>query len=117
MNAHDFYETWPQRIRAFRKAAPDTTQAFHDLFAATMKDGALAAREKELIAMAVAVALRCEPCIYSHVEKAYKAGNTREQILDAASVVVMMQGGPGYVYFPKVLEALDELTAKEQVAA
>lgn len=98
-------------MRDFKKAAPETTRAFHDLFAATMEEGALSVREKELIALAIAIALRCEPCIYSHVEKALKAGNTREQILDAAGVVVMMQGGPGYVYFPKVMEALDALAA------
>ncbi|MGE3182131.1 MAG: carboxymuconolactone decarboxylase family protein, partial [Phycisphaerae bacterium] len=52
---------------------------------------------------------RCEPCIYSHVEKALKAGATRDQILEAGGVVIMMQGGPGYVYFPKLLDALSAL--------
>ena len=39
------------------------------------------------------------------------AGATREQIIDAASVAVMMQGGPTYTYLPRVFEALDALKA------
>ena len=108
-NAQKHYETWPAQIREFKKAAPDTMQGFHGLFAAAMREGAVSSMNKELIALAIGMALRCEPCIYSHVEKALKAGASREQIIEAAEVVIMMQGGPGYVYFPKVLEALEAL--------
>ena len=47
----------------------------------------------------------------AHVEKAVKAGASRKQVMETASVVVMMQGGPGYTYLPKVVEALDALEA------
>jgi alkylhydroperoxidase/carboxymuconolactone decarboxylase family protein YurZ len=47
--------------------------------------------------------------MYAHVEKALKAGATREQVMEAAGVVVMMQGGPAYTALPKVVEALDAL--------
>ena len=68
-----------------------------------MGGGALLVRKEELIAMAV----RCEACIDSHVEKAVKAGATREQILDMAGVVVARQGGPGCcVQLPKLIEAV-----------
>jgi alkylhydroperoxidase/carboxymuconolactone decarboxylase family protein YurZ len=55
------------------------------------------------------LALRCDPCVYAHVEKALRAGATREQVLETAAVAVMMQGGPAYTYLPKVVEALDAL--------
>jgi AhpD family alkylhydroperoxidase len=74
-----------------------------------MGEGALSVREKELIAVAISLAIRCEPCLYSHLEKAMQAGATREQMLELAGVIVTMQGGPGYVYVPKLLEALDAL--------
>ncbi len=105
--AERHYAEWPARIASFKDAAPDTARAFGGMFQKLMGDGALTVREKELIAVAIGMALRCEPCIYSHVEKALQAGATRDEILDAAGVVVMMQGGPGYVYVPRIIEALD----------
>jgi len=68
------------------------------------------------LALAIGMSVRCEPCIYIHVEKALKAGATREQVLEAAGVAVMMQGGPTYTYLPKVVEALDELKPEEAAA-
>jgi len=109
--AREHYERWPGVVGAMREEAPEMARAFGTMFQKLMGEGALSVREKELIALAIGTALRCEPCIYSHVEKAVKAGATREQIMEMAGVVVMMQGGPGYVYVPKVMEALDALGA------
>ncbi len=107
--AAQHYQAWPDRVGAMRDEAPDTVRAFGTMFQKLMGEGALSVREKELIALAIGMALRCEPCIYSHAEKAAKAGATREQIMEMAGVVVMMQGGPGYVYMPKLIDALDAL--------
>ncbi len=108
-NAKEHYESWPQAISTMREAAPDIARAFGGMFQKLMGEGALSVREKELIAMSLGMALRCESCIYSHIEKALKSGATRDQVLEAAGVVVMMQGGPGYVYMPKVVDALNTL--------
>jgi AhpD family alkylhydroperoxidase len=94
-----------------KQQAPDIPRAFGGMFAALMKPGALGAKEKELIALGISIALRCEPCIWSHVEKCLKAGATREEILEAGGVAVVMQGGPSYTYIPRVLEALDHLAS------
>jgi len=107
--ARDFYETWPEAMAAMKQAAPDIGRGFGGMFQRLMQEGALSVREKELIALAVGMALRCEPCMYSHVQKALGAGATPEQIIEMAGVVVMMQGGPGYVYVPKLLAALETL--------
>jgi AhpD family alkylhydroperoxidase len=108
----DFYAQWPARLAKARSAAPDAIKAFGSLFAAVMKDGALSLREKELIALAVGLALRCDPCVNLHVQKSLEAGATREQIMETAAVVVMMQGGPAYTYLPKVVEVLEALESK-----
>ena len=71
--------------------------------------GAVTVREKELIALGIGIALRCDACVYAHIEKALHAGATREQVMETAGVAVMMQGGPGFTYLPKVVEALDAL--------
>jgi AhpD family alkylhydroperoxidase len=110
-DAGSFYAEWPARMNRAKAAAPDAVKGFHTLFQTVMKDGAMGVREKELIALAVGLALRCDPCVYAHVQKARQAGATREQVIEAAGVVVMMQGGPAYTYLPKLVEALDALGA------
>jgi AhpD family alkylhydroperoxidase len=104
-----FYVQWPGRVSRARAAVPEAAKGFGTLFQAVMKEGALGVREKELIALGIGLALRCDPCVYAHVQKAKQAGASREQILEAAGVVVMMQGGPAYTYLPKRVEALDAL--------
>ena len=102
-----FFQEWPARMAKAKAAAGDAVKGFGALFASVMKDGALTLREKELIALGIGIALRCEPCINLHVQKCLEAGATREQIMDAASVAVMMQGGPCFTYLPKVVEAIE----------
>jgi AhpD family alkylhydroperoxidase len=109
--AERHYADWPGQVAGMKDAAPNITRGFGGMFQKLMGEGALSVREKELIALGIGMAVRCEACIYSHTEKALAAGATREQIIELAGVVVTMQGGPGYVYVPKVLEALDALDA------
>ena len=91
--------------------APDIARGFGGFFQALMKEGALSVREKELIALGIGVAVRCVPCIYLHVQKCLQAGATREQILEATGVAVMMQGGPSFTHVPEVIHALEQLDA------
>lgn len=101
------YETWGARMGAMKSAAPEIGRGFGTMFQKLMGQGALSVREKELIALAIGLALRCDECVYAHLEKALMAGATREQIIEMAGVVVVMQGGPGYVHVPMLLEAID----------
>jgi len=112
-DAVTFYRQWPSRMSRAKVSSSDAVKGFQALFQSVMRDGALSVREKELIALAIGMALRCDPCVYAHVQKARQLGVTREQILEAAGVVVMMQGGPGYTYLPKVVEALDALDERQ----
>jgi AhpD family alkylhydroperoxidase len=101
----DFAATM-QRVKA---EVPATLEGFGVLFGKVMSEGALSVREKELVALGIAVAQRCTPCINLHVQKCLKSGADRKQVLEAASVAVMMQGGPAYTHMALVLKALDEL--------
>jgi AhpD family alkylhydroperoxidase len=47
---------------------------------AAMKPGALSLAEKELIAISIGLSVRCENCIYAHIQAALNAGASREQI-------------------------------------
>ncbi|HBA85455.1 MAG TPA: carboxymuconolactone decarboxylase family protein [Verrucomicrobia bacterium] len=87
--------------------APDMMKGFGSLFTSVMKEGALPLKYKELIALAMGVGSCCEPCINLHVKKCLNAGATKEEIMEAASVAVVMQGGPAYTYMPAVVDALE----------
>lgn len=106
-----FFENWSKTNGAMKARNPEIAKAFGPFFQALMKDGALSVKVKELIALGIGVAVRCEPCIYLHVEKSLQAGATPEEIMEAAGVAVMMGGGPVSTYAPAVAAALDHLTA------
>ena len=78
-----------------------------------MKDGALSLREKEFIALGIGVAQCCMPCIRAHTQKCLDAGATKEQILEAACMAVMMGGGPAYTHIPVVTVIMDTLEARK----
>jgi AhpD family alkylhydroperoxidase len=111
--AERFFDEFPVRIREVGREVPEIPQAFGVFFNSIMRNGALSVREKELIAVAVSMAVRCAPCINAHTEKAIEAGATRKQILEAAGVVVLMQGAPSYTYLPHLMDALDAVEIRE----
>lgn len=110
--AEAYYDHSAEAMKPVRDVMGDVVKGFGGLHQAAMKPGALEVREKELIALGIGLAMRCENCIYSHTRSALKAGATREQVLDAAGVAVMMAGGPTYTYLPRVHEALEALAAR-----
>jgi AhpD family alkylhydroperoxidase len=102
-----FYDKYKKDMGKLQGLMPDTIKGFNQMYSSIMKDGALSLKQKELIAVALGLGLRCEPCINLHVKKCLAVGATKEEILEAASVCVMMQGGPALTYLPVVLAALE----------
>ena len=113
-NAREYYQNNSNAMSPVRTLMPDLLKGFSGLHQAAMKPGSLSTLEKELIALSIGLAVRCENCIYAHVSAAVTAGATREQVLEAAGVAVLMQGGPTYTYLPRVIESLDALTERAQ---
>lgn len=111
-NAREYYENNAAAMKPVRASMSDLLKGFGGLHQAAMQPGALTLVEKELMAFAIGLALRCENCMYAHIHAALTAGATREQILEAAGVAVLMQGGPSYTYLPRVIEALDVLAER-----
>jgi len=105
-DAKTFYEKWPEVMGEMKNEAPAIGKGFGLMYKELMGEGKLTLREKELIALGIAMAIRCEHCVYAHVEKAVSLGVTREEFTELAGVVVAMQGGPGYVHVPMLLEAI-----------
>ncbi|WJY19202.1 carboxymuconolactone decarboxylase family protein [Alteriqipengyuania flavescens] len=72
--------------------------------------GALDSNTKELLAVAISVAVRCDPCITFHVEGARKHGATRQKIAETMGLAVYMGTGPSAMYAAHALEAYDQYT-------
>lgn len=90
---------------AFRKESPDTLNAFLNLHKAAFAPGAMETKYKELIAVAIAINVRCDGCIGFHVEAAVKAGASREELIET---IILMGGGPAVIYGTQALAAVDE---------
>ena len=98
------------RSTALFKGARETMQAFRQLVAEVSKEGALDKKTKELIALAIAIAIRCDGCISFHTRAIIKHGATREEVLEVIGVAIEMGGGASSVYGAEALEAFDQLS-------
>jgi AhpD family alkylhydroperoxidase len=94
--------------RDLRHAIPEVTKAFAGLHAAALGDGALSARTKELMALAISVSHRCDGCIAAHARGAARHGATEAEVAEAIGVAILMTGGPATVYGPRALAAFRE---------
>ncbi|MFC5308272.1 carboxymuconolactone decarboxylase family protein [Azospirillum picis] len=87
------------------KLSPETVKGYVGLSAAGQKKDLLGAKTRELIALAVAVTVRCDGCIAVHTEGAIKNGATREEIAEALGVAVALNAGAALVYSTRVMDA------------
>lgn len=110
--------TTKETIREIKKYLPKLTRehkelgdAFNNhLGPAALKDGAVSEKNKELIALGIAIHSQCEYCIALHVQNCLDAGASREEIVETCGVAVLMGGGPSLMYCTQVMKALDELS-------
>jgi len=96
-----------------RKDYPTETNAFPGFLNKAESGKALGIREKELINVALAIAAQCEWCIAFHVELAVNNGATRDEVMEAGFMAIIMHGGPAYMYMTPLLEALDEFLPQQ----
>jgi AhpD family alkylhydroperoxidase len=104
-------------IRKLRKDIPDTMQAFSALAQAATRDGALDRKTKELIALALGVAARCDGCIGFHTEALVKLGATRQEVEETLGMAVYMGGGPSLMYAADAIAAYEQFEQQLTVAA
>lgn len=90
---------------------PDTYKGFKALHEASGRDGALPAKIKELMSLAISIAVRCDGCIAFHTQRSLKLGASKEEIAEAISVAITMGGGPSTVYGADAWRAVEEFTA------
>jgi AhpD family alkylhydroperoxidase len=106
---------WKAQLANTRKAAaelikhsPKLVNAYQGLAAAPHGAGALDPKTRDLIAMAVAVATKCDGCIASHAKAAREAGATEADMVDALGTAIALNAGAAYVYSVRAMEAFSQ---------
>jgi AhpD family alkylhydroperoxidase len=95
-----------EKIGQIGSISPDTVRGYRILSEAGSKVGALDAKTHELIALAVAVSLRCDGCITTHTSAAVKLGATHEEIIEALGVAISVNAGAALVYSARVMDSI-----------
>lgn len=98
-----------ESLGAFRKAQPDAMQGFGQLARASMVEGAISAKHKELMALAIGITQHCSGCIAFHVKALHKLGCTRAELEEMLAVCVYMGGGPALMYAAETLKAWESM--------
>ncbi len=106
----DIVNDLKEPTRSLAEAIPDTWGAFAQLHKEAVADGALPAKVKELIALAIAVVKQCDGCIAYHTKAAARRGATPEEVAEALGVALLMDGGTASVYGPRAWDAYRELS-------
>lgn len=99
------------RMNSLRQTQPDLMTAFSQLAAAGTKEGALDKKTRELVALGIAVATRCDDCIGFHVQALIKLGTSRAELEEVLGTAVYMGGGPSMMYATHALKAFEEFSA------
>ncbi len=93
-NARKMVQNFKNGMGVLAGAMPETIPALGAFINTAQKEGVLTCREKELVAIGVALYTRCPECIAVHCQKAFEAGCTRAEILEAAGMAIVFGGGP-----------------------
>ena len=109
MNDH-YYNTQDLQkfgnIGAFQKPLADKFFAYYD---EVFKDSELSAREKSLIALAVAHAVQCPYCIDAYSSDAYEKGWSEAQMMEAVHVAAAIRGGASLVHGVQMMNKVKEI--------
>ncbi|GEO00405.1 alkyl hydroperoxide reductase AhpD [Novosphingobium sediminis] len=113
------HKDWPEMatqlsgaIKQVRLGSPEVTKAFSAMAKAATEAGALDTKTKELIALAISVAIRCDGCVAFHSEAAVRQGATREELMETMGMALYMGAGPSLMYAAQAVEAYDQFAAK-----
>jgi alkylhydroperoxidase/carboxymuconolactone decarboxylase family protein len=103
-DAHDL-----GRFGEMTRGATELGNRFFDYYTAVFAEGALTAREKSLIALAVAHAVQCPYCIDAYARDALEKGSNLDEMTEAVHVAVAIRGGASLVHGVQMLNRVDQL--------
>jgi AhpD family alkylhydroperoxidase len=111
------YEHLEKRLGDLGGEIPLPYGGFARLHRKALADGALSGKVKELMALAISIAVGCDGCIAYHTHDAVAAGASREELLETIGVGLFMGGGPGSIYAAHALDAVEQFMAEVERAA
>ena len=100
--------------RKRRELAPETSAAFAAFSKQVFADGALSARTKQLIAVAVAHVTQCPYCIRGHTRGALRSGASEAEIMEAIWVAAEMRAGGSFAHSIIALSEMEEINGSEK---
>lgn len=103
------YEDLAERSAGIMKNCSDVMGDFMKLHDDVCKDGVLSLKQKELIALGIAINIRCHDCILAHCRTLKAVGATMEEIKETVEVSIMMGGGPSTAYGSLALDVFKDL--------
>jgi AhpD family alkylhydroperoxidase len=105
-------KSWPEttmertaQLRNLRSVAPEVMKAFANIAQSALAPRALDRKTKELIAVAISVAIKCDDCIGFHVKAALDQGASQQEVIEALSMAIYMGAGPSVTYATHALDA------------
>lgn len=99
-------------VGLLRQSSPDAMKAFGSLAMAATATKAIDTKTKELMALAIGIAVHCDGCVAYHTKMAHQHGATRDEVVETATLAVYMGGGPAAVYGADALRAYDQFSGK-----
>ena len=104
-------------LRNLRGGAPEVMKAFSNIAQAALTGKALDGKTKELIALGISVAVRCDDCIAFHVKAAFEHGASRDEVAEVLGMAIYMGAGPSAMYASHAFEAYTQFEAQKAAAA
>lgn len=98
-------------VGLIQHGAPDAMKAFAALSTSAIATRTIDSKTKELMALAIGIAVHCDGCVAFHTKMARQHGATREEVAETVALAVYMGGGPAAVYGGDALRAYDQFSA------
>ncbi|MGH7457706.1 MAG: arsenosugar biosynthesis-associated peroxidase-like protein [Longimicrobiaceae bacterium] len=106
---HYFHAADLAKFGEIGEEAPELAEKFFDWYGAVFAEGALSAREKALIALAVAHSVQCPYCIHAYSEECLKLGSDAGEMTEAVHVAAAIRGGSSLVHGVQMRNHLQSL--------
>jgi len=107
MDWEAFMDETAANIATLADEVPEIARTFNKMGEIAKKSGALDEKTKEIMALGIAIATRCDSCIGFHIKSLIRLGTTRAELCEALAMATYMGGGPSYTFSAKALKAYD----------
>jgi len=104
-------------LRTLRQGSPEVMKAFAGLAQAALHENALDKKSKELIALAIGVATRCDDCIAFHAKAAVEQGASPAETFETLGMAIYMGAGPSVRYAAHAIDAYAQFAGREKQPA